>query len=354
MNILDKYVARHVVVGSFMALVVLVAVDLVFAFGAELNNIGEGDYDTLKSLLHVSLTTPRRVYDLIPLAAIVGSMMTLGGLASDSEFVAMRSAGVSIARVALSMCKGGLVLVLLALALSEGVIPFSEPYAQQLRTFAQTRATAVDNEHGIWVRDGSNFIKIAQLRRDGQLRQLDIYELDDDFRLRMQTRADSAVFQDGAWLLSDVEQAEILPDAVRVRRHAQLKWPVLLNPQLLDVLAVKPEQLPLWRLMGYINYLEANDLTTKPYEFAYWRKLSAPFAIIVMLLLSVPFIFGPQRMVGAGQRILIGIVIGIGYFLFAHVVARVGEVYDFSPLLSGVAPAALFFVVGFWALRWSR
>ena len=354
MKILDKHIGRHVVIGSLMALVILVSIDLVFAFGAEVNDIGQGDYDFLKSLFFVVLTAPRRAYDFMPLAAIVGSMVMLGGLASNSEFIAMRSAGVSITQIAISMSKGGLVLVILALILGEGVTPFTEPYAQQMRTFAQSQSTALKSENGIWARDGLSFVNILQLRPGGELRRLDIYEFDKDFKLRFKTHADRAVFEDDGWVLFNIEQVEMTPDAVKITHYDKAKWGALLNPELLSVLAVKPEQLPIWRLTTYIDYLEANGLETEPYEFAYWQKMSAPFAIIVMLLLSLPFIFSSLRTTGAGQRTLIGIILGIGYFLFAHVTARMGEVYDFNPFISSVAPIVIFMAVGFMSLRFSR
>ena len=354
MKILDRHIGRHVVIGSLLALLILVSIDLVFAFGSEVNDIGEGNYDILKSLLYIALTAPRRAYDFMPLAAIVGSMVMLGGLAGNSEFIAMRSAGVSITQIAISMAKAGLLLVALALILSEGVIPFSEPYAQQMRSFAQTQTTALKSENGIWARDGLSFVNILQIRPGGDLRRLDIFEFDEDFQLRVRTHADRALFQDDAWVLFNIEQVEILDDKVQITNYKKAQWGALLNPELLSVLAVKPEQLSIWRLTTYIDYLEANGLETEPYEFAYWHKLSAPFAIIVMLLLSLPFIFSSLRTTGAGQRILIGIVLGIGYYLLAHVAGRVGEVYNFSPFLSNVLPVVLFMGLAFLGLRYSR
>jgi lipopolysaccharide export system permease protein len=290
----------------------------------------------------------------MPMAAIVGSMVMLGGLASNSEFIAMRAAGISIGQIAFAISKGGLVLVVLALILGEGVTPFSEPYAQQMRTFAQSQSTALKSENGIWARDGLSFVNILELRPGGELRRLDIFEFDENFQLRLQTHADRAVFQNGVWVLHNIEQIALTADKINITRYKKAQWGALLNPELLSVLAVKPEQLPIWRLTTYIEYLESNGLETEPYEFAFWQKITAPFAIIVMLLLSVPLIFSSLRTTGAGQRILIGIVLGIGYFLFAHVTGRLCEVYNFNPFLSSVLPIILFMSIGFIGLRLPR
>ena len=354
MKILSRHIARHVIMGSLMALAVLVAIDVVFAFSAEANDIGQGDYSFGKSLLYILLTAPRRAYDFLPMAAITGSLVMLGALASSSEFVAMRSAGISIGQIARSILKGGMVLVVLAILLSEAVIPFSEPYAQQMRSFAQTQSTALKSTHGIWARDGLSFVNIASIRPDGELRKLDIYEFDEKYRLRLMTHARSAVFDNDEWILNGIEQTRIEKESIEIKAYDKANWNALLNPELLSVLAVKPEQLPIWRLRTYIEYLELNELETEPYEFALWKKITGPFAILVMLFLSVPFIFSALRSTGAGQRTLIGIVVGIVYLLISQVTIRMGAVYNFDPALSNFAPLLLFFAAGLFGLRLVR
>lgn len=354
MNILDRHISRHVIKGTLMALMILVALDLVFAFAAEAPDIGQGDYNFAKSLAYIFLTAPRRAYDFMPMAAIVGSLMMLGTLAGASEFIAMKSAGVSTSQISRSIVKGGFVLVGLALLLGEGIAPFSEPYAQQMRSFARTQSTALKSTHGIWARDGRSFVNIRHVRPGGELRGLDIFEFDEDYRLRLITHADKAVFDDDSWILYDIEQVRLKEESVVIRKYKKANWKALLNPELLGVLAVKPEQLPIWRLTTYIDYLTVNGLETGPYDFALWRKITAPFAILVMLLLSVPFIFSPMRSTGAGQRILIGILVGISYFIITHVTVRMGEVYNFDPMLSNFAPILFFSAAGLIGIRMVR
>lgn len=354
MKILSLHIGRHVIKGALMALAILVSIDLVFAFSAEATDIGQGDYDFGKSLLYVFLTAPRRAYDFMPMAAIVGSLVMLGSLASDSEFTAMRSAGISIGQISLAIIKAGLVLVAIALILGEVITPFSEPYAQQMRSFARTQSTALKSEHGIWARDGLNFVNILHIRPGGELRGLDIYEFDKDYRLRLTTHAGSARFEGDAWVLFDIEQIQVKNNRIEFTHYEKAHWEALLNPELLSVLTVKPEQLSIWKLTTYIEYLKINELESKPYEFALWRKIMAPAAILVMLFLSVPFIFSSLRTTGAGQRTLIGIVLGVVYLIFTNVTGRVGEIYNLDPMLSNIIPSLLFLVIGFIGLRLVR
>ncbi len=354
MNILDRYIGRHVIVGSIVALFILVGMDLAFAFAAEAPDIGEGDYNLGKSLLYVLLTTPRRAYDFMPMATIVGSLVMLGGLAEQSEFIAMRSAGVSTRQIAGSVLKSGAVLVMIVIILGEGIKPFSEPYAQQMRSFAQTQSTVLKSRHGIWFRAGRHFVNVSQVHPSGELHNLDIYELDDNYRLKARTLAKRAEFRDDSWILYDITRIRLEENELSMTSYEKTRWDVSLNQKLLSVLSVKPEQLAVWRLVTYINYLRVNDLDTEPYEFALWGKITAPFAILIMLFLCVPFIFGPLRSTGSGQRILIGIVLGIAYYLLSHLIGRTGQIYDFSPVLSSILPAMIFLLAGWFGWRTVR
>ncbi len=354
MNILGRYIGRHVIVGSIIALFILVGIDLVFAFAAEVPDLGKGDYNLGESLFYVLLTAPRRAYDFMPMATIVGSLVMLGGLAGQSEFIAMRSSGVSTQQIAGSVLKSGVVLVVIAIILGEGIEPFSESYAQQMRSFAQTQSTALKSEHGIWIRDRKSFINVLQVHPNGELRGLDIYELDDDYRLKARMLAKRARFKDNIWTLYDITQIRFEQDELLMKSYEKADWNVLLSPELLSILPVKPEQLPIWRLITYMNYLRANDLDTESYEVAFWAKVTAPFAIPVMLFLSVPFVFSPLRSTGSGQRILIGIILGITYYLLSHLIGRTGEVYDFNPALSSILPAVVFLLAGWLGWRTVR
>lgn len=359
MTILNRHIGRHVLSGAMMALVVLVGIDTAFALATEVSGIGTGEYGLAESLLYTALTVPRRAYDFLPLAAVVGSMVVLGGLAAQSEFVAMRGAGVSAAQITAAILRGGALLVLLAIILGEAVVPYSEFYAQQLRAFARTQSSVIKSRHGVWARDRGSFVNIAAVHPGGELRGVEIYEFDDAFALRVKTTARRAVFeqpgrdnvQGRAWMLHDITRFHFTERGIAVTTLDTTRWDAQLRPELLEVLAVKPEQLPVWRLVGYLDYLRENGLDTQPYVFALWGKVMAPFAILVMLYISAPFVFAPLRAGGAGQRIVIGIMLGAGYYLLSHSMGKIGQVYDLNPIFSNALPALLFALAGVPALR---
>ena len=85
---LDRYIGVHVFLAILSVLGVIVGLALLFAFIDELGDI-EGGYGLLQALEYVLLTTPRRLYEMLPMAALIGCLIGLGTLASNSELTIM-------------------------------------------------------------------------------------------------------------------------------------------------------------------------------------------------------------------------------------------------------------------------
>jgi len=138
MRILDRYSAGEVVRGPLLALFVLLALLTFFTLVAELEETGKGTYGVLEAIQYVLLTLPRRTYELLPTATLLGTMLGLGTLASNSELVVMRAAGVSFARIIWAVLKVGIGVALVAILLGEFIAPVSMEYAQNQRAMAMS------------------------------------------------------------------------------------------------------------------------------------------------------------------------------------------------------------------------
>ncbi|MDZ7749804.1 MAG: LptF/LptG family permease [Halofilum sp. (in: g-proteobacteria)] len=114
---------------------------------------------------------------------------------------------------------------------------------------------------------------------------------------------------------------------------------------------MSPASLPIWRLGPYVEYLEANRLEAGRFQLAFWQKIATPLSTLVMLLLALPIVFGSLRSAGTGQRVFLGSLIGIAYYLLSELFAHIGIVYGLAAPVAALAPAALFTVVGVAALR---
>lgn len=351
MSILDRYLGRTVVAGMLLALLILLAVDLFFAFANEMQDIGKGRYGLSEVFIYIGLTVPRRIYEVFPMAALLGSLLTLGALASSSELVAIRAAGVSVLRIAGSVLAAGAVPLLMVAAVGEWVAPHTEQLAQQRRSVAQSETITFRSDHGLWARDGRRFINIRRILPDGQLADVEVFELGDDHQLRAAMRATSATHSGDNWQLNGVRRGELRENGVEVTQANSLEWPSLLSPQLLNVVTIAPQDLSARDLYQYARYMRDNGLDDSRYQLALWQRLLAPAAALVMLFLSLPFVFGPLRSVSAGQRLLWGVLTGVAFYLVNQTLGHMGQVYGLSAPLSAALPPLLFLAGGLWVMQ---
>lgn len=351
MNLLDRYIRQAVLTGTMLVLGVLLALFSFISFIGEMDSVGQAHYGVLQAAGYIALMLPRLAYQLFPMAALLGSLIGLGMLATHNELIVMRATGISLQRIIGSVLKAALVLVVIMILLSEYVAPHSETYARDMRSRALTENTTQRTREGFWTRNGNNFINVRTVLSKGVLGNVHIYEFDESQHLRRLTHARSAMYRDHTWVLTNVVRTEFLNGRVKTLHRSRMTWETLLNPQLLDVIEVKPQSLSGWGLYQYARYLRSNELDAEDYEVELWNKIMLPFACAVMVILAVPFVFGSLRSVGVGQRIMLGSLIGIAFYLLDQVFTQVGMANDWNPVLSASTPTALFFLLALYMLR---
>lgn len=354
MRIIDRYLGRTVILATGVALLVLVAIDVFFAFLNEVQDIGRGRYGLREVILYVALTVPGRIHELFPVSALLGALLGLGALAAQSELVVLRAAGVSINRIALSVLRAGLLMLVVVVAVGEFVAPPAQHMAENLRATAQSQRVTYRSEYGIWARDGNRFVRILEVFSDGRLGGVEVYETDDRGALRRILQAETAAFDERGWVVYKGRAATLAEDGFSLESFDEMRWDSVLDPELLAVVALEPASLSARDLRRYIGYLRDNRLDTGRYELAFWQRVMAPVAALVMLYVALPFVFVQQRSSGVGQRLLIGILIGLGFYLINQFLGHLGQVYGFPPLASAVLPSALFAAFGGWMLHLRR
>jgi len=351
MKIMDRYIGRAVIGGTLLVMMVLLGLFSFVTFLTELDDVGRGQYGVWQAAEYVLLLVPRLTYQMFPLAALLGSLIGLGIMAGNNELVVLRAAGVSLQRILGAVMKSALLLMLVTVLISEYVAPVSEQYAREMRSMALSENSAQFTQGGFWTRTGNSYINVQTVLAGGQLTGVQIYEFDNDHRLRRLTQAKNAKFFNGQWQLKNIVRSEFIADRVSVQHIEALSWQSLLSPEMLDVIAVKPQSLSGWGLYQYMQYLKGNELDAARYEMEFWIKIILPLATGVMVLLAVPFVFGSLRSVGIGQRIMMGSLMGIVFYLLNQVFSYVGLVYQLNAVLSAVAPTLLFFVLAVILLR---
>ncbi|HEX5637225.1 MAG TPA: LPS export ABC transporter permease LptG [Gammaproteobacteria bacterium] len=351
MKILERYIAGTVIGGTLMALLVLGSLLAFVDFVSELDDVGQASYTLTNAFTYVLLGMPGHMYELFPTAVLIGALMSLGTLASSNELVAMRAAGISVASISRWTLQAGLFLAVLVALTGEYLVPISERQAQSVRASALKENITLGGKHGFWIRDGQRYLHAKTVYNDMKLGNVFIYEMDDKIHLQRVTYAQSAVYEDDNWVLHDARRTIFDANDVTTELHDTMPWPDLLNPDLFSVLSVQPENMSVIDLYRYSQYLKSNDLDAGQYILAFWVKVVTPLASMAMLLIALPFVFGSSRSGSAGARMLIGLLLGIGFFIANKAINHAGQVYGLPPFLSAAVPIALVTMMGIIAMR---
>ncbi len=336
---------------SLVALGFLVGLETVFILLREGDEIGEESYGLAEALQFVALTSPGRIVGMLPMAFLLGGLIGMGGLAAGSELVVMRAAGASILRLVGSTMFPCLLVSVVGFLVGEFLAPDLAQKATRQRAEALGEALDIREGRGFWARDGRQMIQVRQMLPDGGLADISIFEMDERFQVKSVARAGEARYAAGQWILHDVATTHILDETTRVEHAEEMSWDVDIGPRLLRVLAVDPDQMSLRDLGVYLFYLQRNGLDASRYLLSWWTKILAPVTNMVMLFISMPFVFGPLRSAAAGKRLFFGILIGLAYFLVNRTISSLGLVYGLPPLLSASFPPLAFFAVALAAMR---
>jgi len=356
MKLLTRYLAREIYTSIalvFAALLMLFSfLDLIH----ELSVMGHGSYHIGYVLLFVLLTIPSHIYELFPVAILIGAIFALVQMAANSELIVYRSSGASVWQMVGALFKIGLPLVVLSYLCGEVLAPPSEHMAQSLRLKAQNaEVTLKEFRSGVWVKDERSFVNVKNVLPDTSLLNVSIYEFDETYHLKAITAASRATFlEERRWQLEEVMQTRFGPQGTTVDNRPTMEWRSVLNPDLLNVLLVVPEQMSAWNLYQYVQHLRDNHQKTARYEIAMWTKLVYPLVVLVMLLLALPFASHHRREGGISAKIFAGIVLGLSFHFIGRLFASLGALNDWQPLLSATAMPMLFLSLAASMLWWTE
>jgi lipopolysaccharide export system permease protein len=340
MKTVRRYVARRVFAATALIFTALLFLFAFFDFIQELTDVG-GKYRVAEAALYVALSLPGRAYEILPVAALIGTLFALSQLVVNSEYTVMRVSGMSMNNMAVSLARIGITLSVCTFLLGEVVAPITEQAAQRLRFKATTSENVVAKafRSGFWLKDGKKFVNVSHIMPETVVHEVEIYEFDDRFRLQSISHAMRGDYQrDDLWLLRDVVRTHFEGTRTSVSQVAEIEWRSVLRPSILSVLMVVPEQLAIWDLYSYLQHLRANKQETIRYEIALWQKIIYPFAVLVMMVLALPFANFEVRSGGIGARIFTGIMLGLGFHLANRLFGHLGLLNAWPPLMSALLP----------------
>jgi len=353
MKIYRRYLAREVSAAILLVLAGFLALFSFFDMVGEVKNVGQGNYQWHHALIYVGLRLPGRIYELMPIAVLIGALYSLSALARHSEITVLRASGLSTGRLLGVLFQVALFFAVAIFVIGEVVVPSSERAAQQLRLRERGQTVGQELRSGLWLKDERSFINVRSVLPDNQLEGIRIYDFDKNARLKSVTEARGGrLLALKGWELTDVVQTILYGERSEVVRKSAMEWPSALNPDILSVLMIAPERMSLLHLTAYVRHLSENAQKTQRYEIALWKKVIYPLAALVMVALALPFGYTHNRVSGVSLKIFSGVMIGVLFHMLNGLFSNLGAINSWSPLLSALAPSALFMLAAAGMIWW--
>jgi lipopolysaccharide export system permease protein len=350
MSRLDRYIVAHILGLTAIVALALLAIHSFVTFVSQIDEIGEGAFGYRELLVYTLWLAPTGLYVMLPIIAMLGTLMGLGTLASQSELTAMRASGVSLLRLGRATLTGGLVLGVLCVALGDWLAPRGQLEAESLMTEAQSGVPAGLGGKPVWLREGDHVFQIRNLIAQDHIASVEIYTLGPELNLQSAMLVDEGRYRDGAWHFTGVRRTEFGAHSARVVEQPELEWRGTLSPEVLRLFVLESDALSSAGLVRLLGYLRDNNLDSSSYALALARKVVAPLTVMAMMLFAVPFVLGPLRTAGAGQRLFVGVLVGLVFYVINEVSANSGQLYGWNPLAAAGAPTLAFALIGLWRL----
>jgi len=340
---LRTYLAREIYGATLFVFAAFLGLFAFFDLINELTDLGRGQYRLQHALAFVALSIPSHVYELFPVAVLIGTLYAVSHLAANSEFTVMRGSGLAPWRATTTLFRIGIVFVVATLVFGELITPVSERAAKQLKLSVTSTIVAQEFHTGLWVKDDRRFVNVREVQPDTSLTDVRVFEFDDQYRLKsISTAQHGRYIGKNTWRLQDVVQTDFAASSSSVQRIAEMDWTSVLTPDILAVLFVLPERMSAWNLYQYTRHLSENRQKTERYEIAMWKKLVYPFASLVMMALALPFAYVHVRAGGVGVKVFSGIMLGVVFHMLNSLFSHLGLLGNWPPSFSVVLPSAFF------------
>lgn len=363
-----RYLAREIYRSCAVVLLALLGLFTFFALVDDLDNVGSKF--SMPALLYMqALALPTRLYDLLPIGLLIGSILALAGLAQRNELVILRVSGVSGMRLMRMLWIITIPLMVGATLLSEFVTPAAEIKSGEADLTFRGKAGGGRLNGGYWFKEptrdgGTRIINIRSLLANGEVEGVTLYELKPDLELASLSTAATGRFSDGDLVMTDVVQTRLDERATQALANARqpsappaevvnlptLRLDTTLNGERLLARVLTPERMSAATLIDYIDYLHHNQLQADRQVVALWRKFVYPFTLLVMITIAAPIAFMQTRRGGVGAKVFIGILMGVAFFMVNQLALNVGMLSRWPPWLTALGPNAAAMLVALGAL----
>src|SRR6202047_127167 len=235
----------------------------------------------------------------------------------------------------------GATLAVIMFGIGDYAAPSMAQFAKREKTTAKLADVSFAGTSSAWVKDGNRILRVQTGEVDRAFGGVYVFELDGPTRLRsIQRAARISVADPERWSLHNVATSRFEKDKIEGDTVPELTMQSSVTREFRGWAPTDPGMLTLRGLASYIDHLRRNNLDTAVYEIGYWSRIARLFAVIVVTLLALPFVFGPLRTTGAGARTVIGVLLGVVFFLITGMVEKGGQLFGINPALVGWLPTA--------------
>lgn len=346
MKLLRRYLATHVLLSIAIVTLALTGLQIFILFVNQLQDIGKGGYDFFVAMKVVGFQLPYQIYLFFPIASLLGVLLGLGMMANHRELVVMRSAGVSVTQITMVVLQVAFILMLLITWLGESLIPQFNRLAVDEKIQSIMKGQSLRTQYGVWLRKQNNFIFIESADTNQVMTGLLQFHFNEQHQLAFIQKMKRLEWRNGYWEAYGVEQTTFYPDHTEVKQFSQMPWEGNLQPSLMKLSNVAADEMTLKQLHRYISAHEGFKQNISNETLVFWQRLMQPLSTMVMMLLAIPFIFGPLRASTIGGKMVLGACFGFIFYTFNHFLGSMSQVFQLSPIMAATLPTLLFAVIG--------
>ena len=351
MKLLERYIIKTVLSAIALVTLALAGLNAFILLVNQLDDLGKGDYGLLSAASVVLLSLPHQVYLFFPVASLLGCLLGLGLLANHHELIVMRSAGISITRVTRAVCTAAFVVILFVTLLGETWVTSGVLAARNIKQKAISQEQLVLGEHNVWVRSNNDFILLGRVFADNHVEKVVQFHFDTSHHLALTRKFARADYNQGVWVAKEVRETYLYPNSTQVDSHERLIWDVELNPARWVLNKREPDEMKISELYQLTQLGLLDPAESLHYQLIYWQRLTQPLTSPVMMLLAIPFVYGPLRSSTMGSKLLVGLSVGFGFHLLNRFFAPISQVLHWPPLLAALGPTVVFALLSFYLMR---
>jgi LPS export ABC transporter permease LptF/LPS export ABC transporter permease LptG len=351
-TIIDLYLLRRFLYNFALVLGIFILLFETFTFFELLDDIARHHIPFIVVVSYFRFLIPYLLYQLSPLAALVGVLVTIGVMSKNNEIVAFKASGISMYRLAVPLLFAGMILAGTLLLLDSTYLPYANQRQDALRNQIKGRPPQTYTRPQRWIFGENSKVYNYDLFDPTQnlFGGLTVIELDpNSFEMHRRIFATRArwLTAEKTWVLESGWVRDFSGgDVTQYSPFKVTTLPELVEPpSYFNREVIQAIQMNWFDLDKYIAGLRRAGFDVSSLKVQWHKKLAYPLIAPISMLLAIPFaILVGSR--GAVSGIAMGVGIGIAYWAVSALLEAMGGIGQLPPMLAGWSPDIIFFFLG--------